>query len=88
LNFFGTGLAHQSGTLVGTFVAATIAPARKMIFAISVGIWFMLGGVFAATLVAAPIWYLVADIGLYVPVAYIGGKIGSRRSNAPIPVVA
>jgi hypothetical protein len=87
-NFVGTWLAHQSGTLVGALVAAKIAPTRKMIFAIAIGVWFLLGGIFAATVVPAPIWYLVADIALYIPVAYFGGKIGGGLSNVATPVAA
>ena len=85
-NFVGTWLAHQSGTLVGAFVAAKIAPSHKMIFAVAVGVWFLLGGIYAATLVPAPIWYLFADIALYIPVAYIGGKIAGGQRNAAVPV--
>ena len=87
-NFAGTWLAHQLGTLVGAFVAAKIAPARKMLFALAIGLWFLLGGIYAATLVQAPVWYLVADIALYIPVAYFGGKLGGGGGSAAIPVAA
>jgi hypothetical protein len=75
-NFIGTLLTHQLATMVGAFVAARIAPAGKMIFAIAIGIWFLLGGVYAAAIVSAPIWFVVADLALYIPVAFIGGKLG------------
>jgi hypothetical protein len=57
-----------------------------MIFAVAVGVWFLLGGIYAATLVPAPIWYLLADIAVYIPVAYIGGKIAGGQRNAAVPV--
>ena len=74
-NFVGTLLAHQLGTLVGAFVAAKIAPARKMIFALAIGAWFLLGGIYAAAIVSAPIWFVVADLALYIPVAFVGRKL-------------
>jgi hypothetical protein len=86
-NFVGTWLAHLLGTLVGAFVAAKIAPVRKMIFAIAVGVWFLFGGLYAATLVQAPIWYLVADLALYIPVAIFARKLAGQ-TKAAVPVTA
>lgn len=78
MNYIGTLLAHQSGTLVGALVAAKIAPAAKMIFAIAIGVWFLLGGIYAISLIPAPMWFIVADLALYIPVAFIGGRLGGR----------
>ncbi len=78
-NFVGTLLAHQFGTFVGAFVAAKIAPSAKMIFAIVIGAWFLLGGIYAATLIPAPLWFVVVDLALYIPVAFLAGRIGGRR---------
>jgi hypothetical protein len=80
-NFVGILLAHQLGTLAGAFVAAKIAPARKMIFSIGIGVWFLLGGIYAVTLIPAPVWFIIADLALYIPFAFIGGKLGCGRSN-------
>lgn len=81
-NFVGTLLAHQLGTLVGSFVAAKIAPAGKMIFAIVIGAWFLLGGLYAISLIPAPIWFVVADLVLYIPLAFTGGKLALGRTHA------
>lgn len=78
-NFIGVLLAHQLGTLVGAFIAAWIAPARKIIFAIAIGAWFLLGGVYAISLIPAPMWFVVADLILYLPVAFAGGKLGGDQ---------
>jgi hypothetical protein len=80
-NFVGTLLAHQMGTLVGALVAAMIAPMRKMIFSIGIGVWFLLGGIYACSLIPAPTWFIIADFALYIPFAFIGGKLGSARSR-------
>jgi hypothetical protein len=78
-NFAGTLLAHQLGALVGAFVAAKIAPAGKMMFSIAIGVWFLLCGIYASTLIPAPTWYIIADFVLYIPFAFIGGKLGRDR---------
>lgn len=75
-NFIGTLLAHQLGTLVGAFTTAKIAPFRKMIFPLVVGVWFLAGGIYAVSLIMPPVWFSIGDILLYVPVAIIGGKLG------------
>lgn len=80
-NLVGTLLAHQLGTLVGAFLAAKIAPFGKIAFAIAIGAWFLLGGIYAATVVAAPMWFVVIDLALYLPIAILGGKLGSRQVN-------
>src|SRR5262245_54002581 len=81
-NFVGTLLAHQLGTLAGALVAAMIASSRKMIFAIAIGVWFLGGGIYAASLIPAPTWFMIADFVLYLPFAFIGGKLGSGRNSA------
>lgn len=78
-NFVGTLFAHQMGTLLGAFVAAKIAPSYRMIFAVAIGVWFLLGGIYAATVVAAPVWFVVIDLALYIPTAFVGGKFGGGK---------
>lgn len=80
-NYVCTFLAHQLGTLVGAFVAATIAPFRKLIFALIVGIWFLGSGIYAASVITAPIWFKIADIVLYLPIAFIGGNLKAKLTK-------
>ncbi len=79
-NYIGTLLAHQLGTLVGAFVAAKIAPVRKMIFAITIGVWFLLCGIYASSLIPAPAWFIITDLVLYIPLAYMAGKLGAGKN--------
>jgi hypothetical protein len=83
-NYVSTLLAHQLGTLVGAFVAAKIAPLRKMIFSMAIGVWFLLGGIYACTLIPAPTWFVITDFALYIPFAFIGGKLGGGRDNVTV----
>ena len=73
-------LAHALGTLVGAFIAAMIAASRKMTFAMVIGVFFLIGGIVNVYLLPAPTWFAVVDIlGAYIPMAWIGGKLATRK---------
>jgi len=73
-------LAHALGTLVGAFIAAIIAASRKMTFAMVIGVFFLIGGIVNVYLLPAPTWFAVVDIlGAYIPMAWIGGKLATRK---------
>lgn len=72
-------LAHALGTLLGAFLAAAIAANRKMIFAITIGVFFLAGGVTNAFMLPSPGWFLSLDLVVaYLPMGWLGGKLGSR----------
>lgn len=72
-------LAHALGTLFGALVAAKIAATRKMAFAIVIGLFFMIGGIMNVVMLPSPTWFAVLDIvGAYLPMAFIGGNLGSK----------
>lgn len=69
-------LAHAIGTLAGAFLAAWLAPSRRMMLALIVGGFFFVGGVINCIAIPAPIWFEVVDLVLaYVPMAWIGFKL-------------
>lgn len=73
-------LAHALGTLVGSFVAATIAANNKMKFAIAIGCFFLIGGIINVVMLPSPTWFAILDIvGAYIPMAMIGGKLAVRK---------
>ena len=73
-------LAHALGTLLGAFVAATIAPNFKMKFAIIVGIFFLLGGIMNITMLPSPTWFIILDLVVaYLPMAYLGYKLATKK---------
>ncbi len=72
-------LAHALGTLIGATVAGLIATKHKMKFALGVGIIFLIGGILASFMLPAPAWYVVVDLVFaYIPMAWIGGNIGTK----------
>ena len=75
-------LAHAMGSLFGALVAALIAASHKMTFALVIGGLHLIGGIMAATMIPAPTWFIVLDLGVaYLPMAWIGGKLGSRSTR-------
>jgi hypothetical protein len=75
-------LAHALGTFVGAIIASVIAASHKMKFAFAIGGLFLLGGIIVSFLLPAPTWFEVVDIVLaYIPMAWLGGKIGVSLSR-------
>ncbi|MET0759047.1 MAG: hypothetical protein ABWZ56_01395 [Flavobacterium sp.] len=69
-------LAHALGTFVGALVAALMATNHKMRLALSIGIFFLLGGITSVFMLPSPTWFTVLDIVMaYIPMAYFAGKL-------------
>ena len=74
-------LAHALGAFVGALIAGLIAASHKMIFALSIGLVFLVGGIWMVFLVPAPTWFIVVDLVLaYIPMAYLAGKMTTKRA--------
>jgi len=75
-------LAHALGTLVGAFIASIIASTHKMKLALSIGGFFLLGGIINSVLLPAPTWFIAVDILIaYIPMAWLGWKISTLIKN-------
>ena|SRR5687767_10341519 len=75
-------LAHAGGTLVGALVSTLIAVSNKLKIALGLGIVFLIGGIAAVIILPAPLWYDVIDLLFaYIPMAWIGAKIGGAQST-------
>lgn len=80
INFLMPFLAHAIGTFVGALLAALIAGSHKMLFALMIGGFFLIGGVMMVFMLPSPLWFSVVDLGLaYLPMAWLGGKLGKRK---------
>lgn len=75
-HFISPFVAHAVPSFVGAFLAALIAATRKMTFALVVGAVHLFGGIMAALLIPAPVWFGALDLMLaYMPMAWLGGKL-------------
>jgi len=73
-------LEHSLGSLFGGLVAALVAANRKIIFALVIGGLHLLGGIIAAAVIPAPMWFIALDLVVaYLPMAYLGGLIAARK---------
>ncbi|WP_291965521.1 hypothetical protein [Maribacter sp.] len=72
-------LAHALGTLVGAFVATRIAATRKMLMALVIGLFFLIGGTANIAMLGGPMWFTALDIIVaYMPMAYVGYMLGKK----------
>jgi len=73
-------LAHAMGTLSGAFIAAKFSASYHMVFAICIGIFFLLGGISMVFIMPAPVWFIVADLSLaYIPMSWFGWKLTGQK---------
>lgn len=71
-------LAHAIGTLAGATAAHLIAARYRDTVAWIIAGLFFAGGVAAATMIPAPVWFIASDLVLaYFPMALIATKIGN-----------
>jgi hypothetical protein len=73
-------LAHALGTLAGAILASLIAVTHKMKFALTISLFFMIGGIINIFMLPSPLWFSILDLaGAYIPMGWIGGKIVSGK---------
>lgn len=79
VNFIMPFLAHALGTLIGAFIAGLIATGKRMIFALGIGVFFLLGGIANVFMLPSPVWFTVLDLAAaYIPMAWIGGILAEN----------
>ncbi len=72
-------LAHAVGTLGGAIAGHLIAGSHRNIVAYVIGAVFFAGGIGAATMIPAPVWFIVVDLLLaYFPMAALATVIANR----------
>ena len=69
-------IAHALGTLVGAYTAARIGVTNKKMLGLIVGVLFLLGGLYVAYTLPAPMWFNVIDLVFaYIPMALLAYKL-------------
>jgi hypothetical protein len=78
-NFIFPFLAHALGTLVGAFLTAKIANSCQFQLAMSIGVFFLIGGTTMTYILPAPVWFICTDlIAAYIPMGYLGWLIAKK----------
>jgi hypothetical protein len=81
-HFISPFVAHAVPSLIGGLIAALIAATRKITYALCVGVLHLLGGIAAAFMIPAPVWFVALDlIVAYLPMAWIGGRLVTRSAS-------
>ena len=72
-------VAHAAGALVGGMVGSIAGGSRRLMLALIVGAFFVLGGISAAVMIPAPAWFIALDLLVaYIPMAWLGWKMSRR----------
>jgi len=80
INFLFPFLAHALGTLSGAFITSKVAASHSLKFALSIGVFFLIGGAMMVNMVGGPVWFNVSDLLLaYIPMAYIGWILARKK---------
>ena len=80
VNYLVVFLAHGLGAFVGAVVCSLIAVSHRFVLSLVIGALFMLGGIYAAAVIDAPLWFEAVDIVLaYIPMAWLGWKIAGGK---------
>jgi len=75
-------LAHALGSFVGALAAGLIAASKKMVFALVIGLFFLMGGIASVFMLPSPTWFIFVDLGLaYIPTAIVAGRIASPKTK-------
>ena len=74
-------VAHAGGSLVSGFVCGLIAMRSWCVAAIGLGALWTCGGIAMLMMLPAPIWFAVTDVGLYIPAALLGVRLGGALTG-------
>jgi hypothetical protein len=77
-------LAYAVGSFISGLVASLIAAHNKLKKALTLG-WILMGfSIYNLITIPHPVWVVICGILVFIPFAYIGGKLGIRFT-APKP---
>lgn len=80
-------LAHALGTLTGAMAGFLLAASHRSLVAYAIGAVSLAGGIAAAFMFPAPVWFIILDLGVaYIPMAWIGTLLvrGMKKGAEPI----
>ena len=81
-------LAHAIGTFCGALFCYLLAFKHKAPLAFIVGVFFLLGGITAASMIPSPMWFLILDLGFaYLPMAWLAVRVGDKLHSLQPPEV-
>jgi hypothetical protein len=83
-HFVSPFLAHALGTFTGALAAFFLAASQKQFAVYGIGVFYLLGGIAAATMIPAPLWFILLDlIAAYLPMAWLALRVGRKLGDTP-----
>jgi hypothetical protein len=80
-------LAHALGTLAGAVVCFLIAASYRSLLSYAIGAISLAGGIAAAFMIPAPIWFIILDLVVaYLPMVWIGIRVVRGFRTEPVQV--
>jgi hypothetical protein len=71
-------LAYVLGSLAGGWAAAKFARDSNLRLSMTVGAVLLLFGIMNLVMIPHPLWFAVLSILVFLPAAYLGGKLGAK----------
>ena len=72
-------VAHAGGTLIGALIAGLAVTQARMRAAMLVGGFYLIMGIFASTMIPAPVWFIVVDVVFgYLPMGWVAGLLALK----------
>jgi len=68
-------IAHLVGSFIAGFVCSKITPNKKLLLGTICGVLFLAGGIMNLVMIPHPLWFMVADLLVFVPFAWLGAKL-------------
>lgn len=68
-------IAHALGSLVAGFVCGKITPNKHITLGLICGVVFLLGGIMNLVMIPHPLWFMVADLLVFLPFAWLGARL-------------
>jgi hypothetical membrane protein len=78
LNMVLVLVAYAIGAFGAGFVAVKIAKTQKISMALITGLILMLFGIFNLMTIPHPVWFIIVNLFLFLPMAWAGGKSALR----------
>ena len=76
-------VCHGFGCMSGAAVATVVSGRTSIIPALIIGVFFTIGGIMNLSSIPHPAWFPIADLPVYLVLAYVAGVALQKKSSDP-----
>ncbi|UTW64056.1 hypothetical protein KFE98_07925 [bacterium SCSIO 12741] len=73
-------LAHALGSFSAGVITSLFVPSSKIRLGVVTGFLVLFMGIVNLVMVPHPTWFMAVDLAVFVPMAYLGARLGEARS--------